>query len=115
MKYIHEVGYIYLDIKGDNIALLYESKKKFINHITIIDYGFCTKYIGNDNLPLPKEQDPRINGNLYFSSINSLFGNPVSPKDDIIALCYYLIDSYKGELLWYYLSGDNKDKKNVSI
>ena len=27
LKYIHEAWYIYLDIKVDNIALLYESKK----------------------------------------------------------------------------------------
>lgn len=60
---------------------------------------------------MPKEQSLRINGNLYFSSINSLSGYTVSCKDDIIALWYYLIDSYKWKLPWYYLSGDNKNKK----
>lgn len=28
LKYIHKAGYIYLNIKGDNITLLYESIKK---------------------------------------------------------------------------------------
>ena len=46
-----------------------------------------------------------------FSSANSLSDKPVSYKDDIFAMCYYLIDSYKGKLPWHALSGDNKDKK----
>ena len=115
LKYIHKAGYIYLNIKGDNISLLYESikKSKFINHITIINYCFCTKYIENDNLLLPKEKAPRINENLYYSSVNSLSDKPVSYKDDILAMCYYLIYLYKRKLRWHALSGDNKDKKKI--
>ena len=66
-------------------------------------------------MTLPKEQAPRINGNLYFSSINSVSGNQVRFKDDIIAMFYYLINSYKEELSWYSLSGENKEKKMYRI
>ena len=59
---------------------------------------------------MPKEKAPRINENLYYSSVNSLSDKPVSYKDDILAMCYYLIYLYKGKLPWHALTGDNKDK-----
>ena len=62
---------------------------------------------------MPKEKAPRINENLYYSSVNSLSDKPVSYKDDILAMCYYLIYLYKRKLRWHALSGDNKDKKKI--
>lgn len=102
LKLIHKLGYIYLDIKDDNIALLSKPiiSKNISTHITLIDYGFCEKYDKKE------ENSPRIHGNITFSSINALGGHPVSRKDDIISLCYFLVDLYLGSLPWDNISGD---------
>lgn len=105
-KYIHESGYIYLDLKADNISILFNpiKKGKHIQNITIIDFGFCAKF-NKDETKWPKGY-----GNMYFSSINALKRMPISFKDDIISLCYLLIDLYSG-LPWDNIFNDNNYKK----
>ena len=102
-KYIHNNGYIYLDLKDENISILSNPIKigKYIQNITIIDFGFCEKY---DKY---KPKWPKGYGNMYFSSINALKRMPVSFKDDIISLCYLLIYLYYGYLPWDNISNMN--------
>ena len=95
-KYIHKNRYIYLDLKDENISILINpiKKDKYIQNITIIDFGFCEKYDKD------KPKWPKGYGNMYFSSISALKRMDVSFKDDLISLCYLLIYLYYGYLPW---------------
>ena len=115
LKLIHKAGYLYIDLKDDNVAILCKpiTYQKMSNNIILIDYGFCEKYYKKEN------DSPRIHGNVLYSSINALSGNPVSRKDDVISFCYLLADLYIGSLPWKNFSseyGENKEtiriKKN---
>ena len=110
LKFIHGIGYLYIDFKDDNIALLCKpiKFKKIYNSITLIDFGFCEKYYKDEVYA------PRAYGNTCYSSINALSGNPISRKDDIISLCYFLADLYLGYLPWDFISND-LDKKEETI
>lgn len=108
LKLIHKDGYLYIDLKDDNVAILSKpiTYQKITNNITLIDYGFCEKYNKNEN------DSPKIHGNVRYSSINALNGNPISRKDDIISFCYLLVDLYIGSLPWKNLSseyGENEE------
>ena len=109
LKYIHQIGYLYIDLKENNIALLcnpiaYRNKT---NNLVLIDYGFCEKFSGNEN------NSPKEHGHPSYASINSLKGNAISRKDDIIALCYLMIDLYRGELPWDGISSENDKYKRI--
>lgn len=112
LKLIHKIGYIYLDLKDDNAVILYQpiTYKKICNNIILIDYGYCEKYYKEENI------SPRVHGNIRYSSINALSGNPVSRKDDIISLCYLLADLYLGYLPWENISDEyNKNEETIKM
>lgn len=114
LKLIHKSGYVYINLSCKNTRLLFNpvGNNKIINHITLTDFGFCETYVKKDNLHLQKNQPPRSNENMYYSSINALSGGPINRKDDIISLCYLLIDLYK-ELPWTGINGDSNGKKEI--
>lgn len=114
-KLFHKSGYLYLDLKCDNLVLLDNPIKynNFVSNITLIDYGYCVKYINNEGSHLSQQNSPKKHGNIYYASINSLEGNAISRKDDIISLCYLLIDLINGPLPWSNLSTDYKSKKKT--
>jgi hypothetical protein len=98
IKLFHEEGYLYLDLKSDNIAILlnpilYNDKHM---HLTLIDYGFAIKYKDLNGNHLTPDNSSKKHGNIYLASINSLSGLPVSRKDDIITFCYF----FNGSILW---------------
>jgi hypothetical protein len=102
LKLIHKIGYLYLDLKDDNIAILHKPimYNKMYNSIILIDYGLCVKFFSNEN------ESPRLHGNIRYSSANALKGNPVSRKDDIISFCYFLADICAGFLPWEDISSE---------
>ena len=108
---MHRAGYIYVDLKGNNITLLIKpiKYKKSIYHIILIDYGFCERF------NKIKEKSPIAHGNACYASINSLSNNPISRKDDIIALGYFLISLCLGGLPWDNLNKEGNQKNNEII
>ena len=63
-----------------------------------------------------QNMNQKLYGNSYLSSINALYKNPVSRRDNIINLCYLLIDLYLGSLPWVNLVNDeNGIKKNIEL
>ena len=63
-----------------------------------------------------QNMNQKLYGNSYLSSINALYKNPVSRRDNIINLCYLLIDLYLGSLPWVNLGNDeNGIKKNIEL
>lgn len=113
LKCIHEEGFIYTDLKADNMALLFE-RKKFYNDIisiTLLDFGFAKKYTDINGIHKSPNKSPKTHGNIYLASINSLTGNAISRRDDIISLSYFLFDLYLIVLPW---SNTDKNKKNIN-
>ena len=91
-----------MEFKSDNISLLLNPitiNETEIN-ITLIDYVFAEKYTDDKGIHYSKNESRKLYGNPYLSSINALYKNPVSRRDDIINLCYFLIDLYLGSLPW---------------
>lgn len=43
LKYIHDAGYIYNDLKQDNIMITEQEDDSF--KVTLVDFGLVTKYI----------------------------------------------------------------------
>ena len=109
LKLIHKAGYLYIDLKSNNIAVLCEKIKyrKNISNLILIDYGFCEK-ISNDKNKAPKEY-----GKKSYSSINALKGNPIIRKDDIIVLCYFILDLFSGSLPWDNIPSDKNKKEEI--
>ena len=103
LKYIHQIGYLYIYLKENNILLLCKpiAYRYKTNNLILIDYGFCEKYSTNEN------NSPKEHGHPSYASIKSLKGEAISRKDDIIALCYLMNDLYFGELPWDGLSSEN--------
>ena len=100
LEKIHSKGYIYLDLKADNICILFHSlsKTNIRQRITIVDYGSCCEYVDEEKNHLTPKRARKRYGNINFASINSLSGNPVSRRDDIEILCYFLLSLYLGQI-----------------
>ena len=102
---IHLAGYIYNDLKTDNIMINYGNKiKKFetgVNAfadctINLVDFGFATKYLTRDSQTgrkchVVKKLDDMFRGNLMFASSNQMQFYTTSRRDDLISLAYLLV------------------------
>lgn len=112
LEQIHAAGYIYNDLKLDNLLVDYKqhlpaksaaNKNAFANaSINLVDFGFATKYVerarsrkkdGNadETVHISKTEVDVFRGNMIFSSTNQLQFYSTSRRDDLIALCYLLI------------------------
>lgn len=115
LKLFHAAGFIYLDLKCNNIAILLNpiKIKEYEMHLTLIDYGFAERYMTKNGIHYSKDDSAKVHGNSYLSSVNALCKNPVSRKDDIINLCYLLLDLYLGSLPWVDLNNDENGIKKI--
>ena len=100
LETIHSAGYIYNDLKLDNILLGYHQKLPASctqgncfegTEINLVDFGFATSYL---DAQTGKHVSPAIEnyfrGNLLFASKYHLHFARTSRRDDIISL-YYLV------------------------
>ena len=115
LKLFHAAGFIYLDLKGDNITILLNQIKikEYEMNLTLIDFGFAERYMTKNGIHYRKDNSAKVHGNSYLSSINALSNKPVSRKDDIISLCYFLVDLYLGSLPWSDLGNDKNSIKKI--
>ena len=98
---IHNAGYIYNDLKLDNILLGYEqklpadcTKGNCIENISInlVDFGFSTRYIDlKTGEHKGQATEEYFRGNLLFASKYHLHFRKTSRRDDIIGLYYLMI------------------------
>ena len=100
MEIIHHYGFLYIDLKPDNICLLLKNfgKNNCANHLSLVDFGFSCKYVDKNNNHLSMNKSRKRYGNISYSSLNALMGNSVSRKDDIESLCFILLYLWKGQL-----------------
>ena len=98
LQNIHEAGYVYNDLKLDNIMIGYGKKPIKSNEgksllegfsLHLVDFGFATKYISK-GVHIECSDVPTFRGNMMFSSLNQLNFKTPSRRDDMIALCYLL-------------------------
>lgn len=99
---IHEAGYIYNDLKLDNILVGecrdYPNYKRTQHRIRIIDFGLAKTYIDENGEHLPKKRERYFRGNMIFASKNAYNLYTQSRRDDLISLCYLLIFLIDGDL-----------------
>lgn len=106
LEQIHTAGYVFNDLKLDNLmfdANIDSRKIKksdddiFINNnVNIIDFGFATRYLEEDNESHVKKTTlDSFRGNLVFSSMNQLKFHTTSRRDDLISLFYLMVYMFK--------------------
>lgn len=107
---IHSQGYIYNDLKLDNLLIGYKDKlpDKYVEtncfdkvDISIVDFGFVTRYMDDTNKKhLPVQNVKVFRGNIMFASPNQLNFRATSRRDDLISLVYLIIYMLnQGELI----------------
>ena len=106
LEQIHNAGYIFNDLKLDNLMLensvdCRKIKKSdgdiFLNNnVNIIDFGFATQYLEEDEKTHVKKTIlDSFRGNLVFSSMNQLKFHSTSRRDDLISLFYLMVYLFK--------------------
>lgn len=104
LEQIHNAGYIYNDLKLDNILVdlnqslpLKQSSNKSVFEnckLRLIDFGFATSYIDKETgKHMRKTEVDTFRGNMIFASLNQLEFYATSRRDDLISLCYMLVYS----------------------
>ena len=94
---IHGAGFVYNDLKLDNIMIGLNDKfrpaagESSLKDCTIhlIDFGYCTKFLSKGN-HISQEVLEIFRGNMMFCSIHQMNFKTTSRRDDLISLCYLL-------------------------
>lgn len=99
-EHIHSAGYVFNDLKPDNIMLettkadlptRYTDENCFERaKIKLIDFGCTTRYVDSHGQLKQKEMLTKFRGNLVFCSVNQMRFHSTSRRDDLISLCYFL-------------------------
>ena len=86
----HKAGYVYNDLKPENIMISFESG---LPKVTLIDFGLATRFKLKDscNHISDNEMTESFNGNMLHSSVDAMNFYKTSRKDDMISLFYLLI------------------------
>lgn len=123
LEKIHAAGYVYNDLKLDNLLLDFKtnvksmqksSKNIFETHsVNIIDFGFATPYLDLDHESrqhLSKYEVDMFRGNLVFASPNQLKFHSTSRRDDLISLFYLIVFMFKRGQMPGFDIHDDEDK-----
>ena len=97
----HKAGYVYNDLKPENIMISLESG---IPKVTLIDFGLATRFKlkGSCNHINENEMTKSFNGNMLHSSVDAMNFFKTSRKDDLISLFYLLVSQMNdGNLVGY--------------
>ena len=106
IEYIHSKLILHLDIKPDNF-LFGESDSSLIY---VIDFGFAQKYRSSrTGKHMAFRKLGYFNGNLKYSSVNTMKGVSPSRRDDLESLGYMIIYLYNQKLPWENLKFKSKD------
>ena len=97
LQAIHERGYLYNDLKPDNIVVGDFDGQK-LGEIRLIDFGISKKYLDEHGNHIQKSNESIFRGNMIFSSINAFNFETLSRRDDLISLCYLLVFILDGDL-----------------
>lgn len=97
IKQIHDIGYVYNDLKLDNILIGDQhSNLNSMHEIKLIDFGFATKFVDQNGNHLKLDKQP-FRGNMAFCSKNAMNFETQSRRDDLISLNYILLYLHQGK------------------
>lgn len=102
LESIHQAGYVYNDLKLDNLMLDYGIDSKYLqttndnifddHKVNIIGFDFISTYIDEKTqLHHKKKKSDIFQGSMLFSSIHQLNFYSTSRRDDLISLFYLLV------------------------
>jgi casein kinase 1 alpha len=101
LKIIHRAGYLYLDIKLNNI-LVGEADEldvvSSLNKVRLIDFGLSRKYLDPVGQHIPNKVERVFKGNIVFSSKHLFNLESPSRRDDLISLGYLMIYMISGDI-----------------
>ena len=105
IEFIHSKLILHLDIKPDNFLI----EKPDSSLIYVIDFGFAQKYRSSrTGKHITYSKKGYFNGNLKYSSINTMKGVSPSRRDDLESLGYMIIYLYNQKLPWEDLPSKNR-------
>ena len=95
---MHEHGFIYRDVKPDNILMGIEENSHIVS---IVDMGLAKRIIDpitGDHIKFKTGKS--LTGTASFASIHAHHGEELSRRDDLEALGYMLLYLLNGSLPW---------------
>lgn len=100
LEKLHSIGYVFNDLKPDNICVGNYTKDGHNeiadqHRLSLIDFGLATEYMETDpatgeQVHKAREYNTCFRGNFAFASHNALNLSSLSRRDDIISLLYLL-------------------------
>lgn len=93
LNYIHRQGYVYRDLKPENMMIGFNGK------VYLVDFGMCVHYVHNGR-HIKKSRSKLFIGTLRYASINTHRGIVQSRRDDLESLGYVLVYLLLGKLPW---------------
>jgi serine/threonine protein kinase len=118
LEYIHERGYLYLDVKPENFLLAAGTDGNTpVEELKLYcaDFGLSQRYVINGKHRPFRYVRSRV-GTLNFMSVNVETRQLPSRRDDLESLVFVLIFLQKGCLPWEYVTDDAyglKMKRNL--
>ena len=125
LQTLHEIGYLHLDLKPDNICLGSTNLGAEESSILcLIDFGISKPYLNEYNLHIEPGTNIIFQGNILYASENAFRQKVLSRRDDFISLTYILSSFLNGKLEWMqdlrrndpdFFRKVGKIKKNLTI
>ena len=89
LEQLHSVGYIYGDLKPENIMVGEHGQNEGLE-LKLIDFGICRSYLRKNGTHI-SEGYQKGEGNLAFASPTSLQDQRLSRRDDLYSLYLVLL------------------------
>ena len=102
LKEMHNQGFVYNDLKPDNILIgaplsrldtrSYQDRDRTPwSTIKLADFGMAQRYLDADGKHVQMQRASKFMGSMLFASRNAFLMKTCSRRDDLISLCYCLI------------------------